>query len=492
MMVQDSLEARSIVERFTDTVADTGVKVKPEPMIDVLGQTPEKAQEWANMVRQKFHMFCNSKSSVLNGNMNIYQMIRFVEFCQQRDNDYFVRFHYSKKRSLPHPLQLSMIDPDQVDGAGYSDGKQWPNVEAGIEVDENGTEIAYHVFVLRNKELKLIRIPRFTRGGRTQIVHGYWQEEVWQRRGYSRLAHAMQDLSNITDFSLSHIRKAVSQSQIAMVVESNSDSPATDPFDDIASRRGSGPDGLANTDARNINGPNVPPMTERLGYDNIPEAQFSTPGAVGVFSLQGREKLVPFYNSSPSEHYSNFVKSFMGHLSASLSIPLEVVLMQFNQNYSASRACLLLFWRVAEIWRMELASDFLNPLYEAWLSEEIARGGIQAPGFSDPTLRQAWLNSSWRGAPMPNIDPAKTADADMKYLEMGAQTLDDVAANFNGSDGAMNRATNSETVDQLSFFPWSSNLVVTSYQSSREDGSIDTDFNEDFDQPGIKPAEKEE
>ena len=85
--------------------------------------------------------------------------------------------------------------------------------------------------------------------------------------------------------------------------------------------------------------------------------------------------------------------------------------MKFNQNYSASRAALLLFWRVARIWQGEQVADFLDLLYEMWLSEEIAGGRISAPGFSDPMMKQAWLCSSWRGQPMPNIDPMKTAAA---------------------------------------------------------------------------------
>ena len=41
---------------------------------------------------------------------------------------------------------------------------------------------------------------------------------------------------------------------------------------------------------------------------------------------------------------------------------------------------------------------------------------------------------------MPNIDPQKMANADLAYVQMGAQTLDDVARNFNGSSGKANRS----------------------------------------------------
>ncbi len=41
---------------------------------------------------------------------------------------------------------------------------------------------------------------------------------------------------------------------------------------------------------------------------------------------------------------------------------------------------------------------------------------------------------------MPNIDPMRTANSDKIYAELGAQTLDRIARNHNGSDGSANRA----------------------------------------------------
>ena len=116
---------------------------------------------------------------------------------------------------------------------------------------------------------------------------------------------------------------------------------------------------------------------------------------------------------------------------------------------------LLLFWAVAEIHREEIASDFLNPVFQSWISEEIAAGNIEAPGFSDPSLRKAWLDCRWVGSPMPNIDPMRTAKADQMYVEMGATDLDRLAQEHNGSDGRINRAKLNRQVEELTIPPWS-------------------------------------
>jgi capsid protein len=130
----------------------------------------------------------------------------------------------------------------------------------------------------------------------------------------------------------------------------------------------------------------------------------------------------------------------MYYLSAATGIPLEVVLMRFSNNYSASRGTLILFWRTVMMWRDEWATDDGNPVFEMWLSEEIAAGRIQAPGFSDPRLRAAWLHCTWRGAPIPDIDPSKTAKARREYLSMALTTGEREARDLNGSDFESNKA----------------------------------------------------
>jgi hypothetical protein len=55
---------------------------------------------------------------------------------------------------------------------------------------------------------------------------------------------------------------------------------------------------------------------------------------------------------------------------------------------------------------------------------------------------------------MPNIDPMRTAMADKAYVEMGAETLDRVARNLNGSSGSSNRAKLKQEYSELAQPPW--------------------------------------
>jgi lambda family phage portal protein len=450
-----SLEARGIVERHTDSVVDTGLRLNSIPDADILGISPEEAERWAAQVEAAFDRWAQSRTALRSENMSFYQAQRLAGICQQRDGEYFIRLYYSPRRDLLNPLQIAFIDPAQIRGSGYTNtGNISVPIGDGIDRDEDGRETSYDIWALRDGTYQSTKIPAVAaRSGRTLMIHGYQPEYPGQTRGYSRLAHALQEFENITDFKQSEIKKAIAQSSLFAFVKPSPDNPASNPFEAISH---AGPVGTAalSEQAQELTAGTGISSEDVVDYVALPEATIKTPGSVGVFNLSEGEELKPFTNSAPVASFNDFITSLASHLSASLSIPLEVVLMRFNQNYSASRAALILFWRIAMIWREEMASDFLNVVYENWLAGEIASGRISAPGWSDPRLRGAWLKNQWIGAPMPNIDPSKSAAADRLYVEMGAQTLDRVAMNFNGSSGKSNRAKLAREYAELPGAPW--------------------------------------
>jgi lambda family phage portal protein len=452
----DTPEARALVERYADTVGDVGLRIECAPKNTILGITLEEAEKWSSDVEARFDCWAKDKKQNRSETMNWYQSHRLYQIFQHRDNDIFSRLYYSPDRQLLNPLQFEFIDPDQIRGDAYS-FTYGPNglPDDGIERDARGREKKYKIWVKKpDGQYKKVDIPAVgPKSGRRFMLHGFSPEYAGQGRGYSRLSHAIQDFENLTDFSSAHIKKAINHSMITMFVKPSPDNPASNPFEDILTNRGAGP-------ASQQFGSNPEPVqndtgiTQPVNYCPIPEATFGTPGSVGVFNLTEGEDLKPFESKAPAESYDRFVDAFTSHLSASTGMPVEVLLMKFGQNYSASRATLILFWRIVQVWRDEMAADYLNPVFEMWLSGEIASGRISAPGWSDPILKAAWINCNWIGSPMPNIDPKRTAEADKTYVEMGAQTLDRVARNLNGSSGPANRAKLTREFKELPDSPW--------------------------------------
>lgn len=452
----DSMQARGVVDRMADTVADTGLRLEACPDATLLGLSEEEAEAWARDVEARFDVWARGKKSHRAETMNFYQSHRLYQIGQHRDNDIFIRLYYSADRDLLNPLQFEFIDPDQIRGDAYTStsGIQYNN--DGIERDERGREKSYKVWVMRDGKYEMIDIAART-NRRLHMLHGFNTEYAGQKRGYARLGHALQEFENITDVTMSHIKKAIAQSQIVGFVKPSDNEDASNPFEGILTNHGAGPasemfgsEPSPDEGAQSVTAESLQPVT---CYD-VPEATTSQPGGMMITNLLRGQDIKPFSNTAPADSFNQFVDSFTAYLSASVSMPIEVLLMRFGQNFSASRGALLLFWRVVVIWREEMGADYLDPVFAMWLSGEIGAGRILAPGWTDPRLRQAWLKNSWVGSPPPDIDPSKVSKARKDNLEMGLTTMDRESRNLNGSSAEANQRKLRREVKDAPRMPW--------------------------------------
>ena len=461
----DSLQGKAIVDRFADLVPGTGLKLEATPDVSALGIEPDAAEEWAQKVEADFDAFMRSKEFTLSEDMTGYQTQRFVTTQQQRDGEYFARLHYGNRDGL-NPLQVSFLDPTQIQGYPMTDTAGYAYLDQGIEHDEKGREVAYNVVVTSPKTGKSEqkRLRRFgALSGRPLMLHGFQREYPGQTRGYSRIGHLVQKLEKLTTFEYSHLMKAINESMVPLWIKPSKDNPAS----------GGGLEDLKSSAANVWDDPDNPKtagdVSARPSVDlsELNEVN-GRPGSWFHMGLSEGEELRTLDGKTPSEHYSTFVDAFVKSLSASVSMPSEVVWMQFGESFSASRAALVLAWQVIEIWRAELAADFLNPIYEQWLAGEIAAGRIVAPGWSDKRMRRAWTKNNWIGFPMPNIDPSKIAKATQLDLAIGATTMDRVARERNGSAGKSNRAKLVRELSELPPVVFGKDKLDSNKEDSRE------------------------
>lgn len=469
--MQDNPLARAMVERMADATADIGLRLELTPVAEILGITREEADAWAQDVSMRFHLWASDKRQHRSETLTFYQYQRFYAFAQQRDNDMFTRLYYSQDPSLQNPLQFESNDPDQIRSDAYTYSNGYQNSVDGIIRDERNRESAYKVWVKKQDGTYEERTINAVgpKSGRMFMLHGFRQEYSGQGRGFTRLAHAIQEFENLTDFSASIIKKAINQSSIVAFVEPSKDEDANNPLADILTNAGAGPAAeMFGTNA--ITPESGSTETERIGVASsyqLPEATIDTPGSMLIANLTKGSTIKFPQNTAPGDSFDKFVDAFASYLSASTGTPLEVVLMKFNNNYSASRATLLLFFRIACGWRFEMDSDLLSPIVEMWLSGEIAAGRVIAPGWSDPRMKAAWLHKNWIGQGAPDIDPVKTANANKINLEINATNLDRVARDLNGSSAAANIEKNKSLYDGFAIAPW------TVKQSSSNDKDAD-------------------
>lgn len=448
--------ARAMVERFAETVVDAGLRLEPTPSFSVLGISQEEAGAWSRYVAARFHLWARSKYAHRAEQSTFYQLQRFGEIGHQRDGEYFVRLFYDDDPRRPSPLSIQFIEPEQIGGVAYSSTQGFVYDTDSITRDDAGRETSYQIAVRRGSVWTTETIPAVLPNGRRMMLHGWCPEYASQTRGFSRLTHAIQEFEELTQFSTAQIQKAIKQSALIMTKETDSSSTPTS--------------GILGDSALNFavdDGGTVAPDSNEFGYS--PMTVRLSPGGIGIFEgLGSGEKIKAFDATAPSDSFESFTNAFVSHLAASVSMPVEVLLLKFNSNYSASRAALVMFWRVAKLWRAELESDFLAPVFEAWLSEEIAAGRVSARGWLDPVMRLAWLSAEWSGSEMPNIDPVRSVEASRMAIEANLSSFEREARELNGSDAALNKVANTSFANGMARAPWNASGTSTTTRTQED------------------------
>ena len=128
-----------------------------------------------------------------------------------------------------------------------------------------------------------------------------------------------------------------------------------------------------------------------------------------------------------------------------MGLPFEVVLMVFQNNFSASRASLKMFEAILKFNRKYLCIDgFYQPVYEQFFDLEVLKGNLEAPkyielrnkpGYAD----NAYLLAKFEGMPIPHIDPVKEVNAVVTKLQNGL-------TDFEGALQELGSKTNFETL----------------------------------------------
>lgn len=457
-----SPQARVMIERPATLAVDTGLKLEPTPAWKTLGITDDSFKEqWTSEHEERFDLYMSSKQCHRSGINTGYQLQQLWAWCDGRDNDQFGRLFYSKDRNLVSPVQLEFVDPTIVNRSGFTGAGIYTQSSAGYWTDTVGNQYSLKDGILRNSKNQevgfTVRVPKKTGSGfetviipaigsrskRVHMFHGYKQEYPGQGRGFSKLHFALQDFQSIVDYVSSIVKKAINQGGITGYVKPGENAPSSNPMED---QQGG------------------PIVDDSLEEDEIitaadycferTEYKSRVPGSDFYANLMPGETIEFPKDTAPGPEFDKFITSIFKYVSAARGYPIEVILMAFNSNYSASRAALLEAWRTGRISQQDIKADLMDIWWEMWLSEEIAAGRSHAPGWNDPRLRQAWMRYILQGPPLPSIDPGKDIAASEKKIKYQISTQKREAREMNGSDVNQNIIVNKKLFAETPTVPW--------------------------------------
>lgn len=437
--------ATSAIKSIRTSVVGMGLHLHALPDFEQLGITKEEAIQWARKVEKEFALWADDKSAAdVMGMHDFYELQQIAVTAWKMTGDVFCLFrHESPTPTQPYGLRLQLIEADRVATPGTAnvdtilsigETENGNKIYDGVEVDKKtGRVVAYHVAKEHPGDsipepLDYVRVPKYgQQTGMPNIIHLFDAERPEQVRGVPYLAQVLESIMQHGQYLRAESVAALMETYLSGYITSE-----------------------AGADAPILSGGGAGIINENDEEEAERDLSLLEPEPGAIFQLQPGEKITFNDPKRPGQQFAPFLEATGKQIGAAMEMPGDVLMKSYNSSYSASRAAIQDFWRTVIMMRDWFAYDFCGAIYTEWLSEAIARGRVQAPGFfADAATRKAWLNHEWNGSAMPHLDPVKEANAMKIMVENGWLTNKQATTRLNGGDWEANIAELADENEKL-------------------------------------------
>ena len=328
--------------------------------------------------QKRWDSWAETTNCDLEGKLNFYMMQSLIMKTVAASGECLVRKYRSKGETR---IKLQVLEPDFLDKTQDTKNK---NIKDGIEFDEKGKVVAYHlyevhpgartVFVGKNT-FKSNRIPA------DEILHIFRQERSGQVRGEPWLTPViikMKDFDDYEDAQL--VRQKIAACFVGFMTDTEDPTVQT-----------------STTEEKK-------PMSERFepgSWEVLPpgkDIKFGNPPGVG-------------------NDYDPYCRRSLSAIASGLGITYESLTGDLsNVNFSTGRMGWIEMGRNIEEWRwLMLIPQFCEPVYKAWAEAENL----------DKTGNVPYKKPTWTPPRREMIDPSKEIVAMKDSIRSGLSTLSD-------------------------------------------------------------------
>lgn len=400
--------ATGAINTMVTNVIGTGLR--PQSHIDrtVLKpylKTDDAMEEWEASAERIFTMWAQNPDCDITRSQTFTELQNLILRSALASGDVFVLRKYRARPGNPLGTTIQVIEADRV--ATYAESN--PNIVGGIEIDKDGAPVAYHILNGHPGDsdcgTESVRVPAFDENGHRQVLHVFNRDRPGLTRGVPYLAPVIESLKQLDRYTEAEIMAAVISSMFTVFVKTESE------------------DGLQP----------MPPLTGNQSTAEKNGDYKMSPGA--ILDLQPNENIEIANPNRPNQAFDGFVQAILRQIGVALEIPFEILIKHFTASYSAAQAALVEAWKTFNMRRKWMAGQFCQPIYEMVITEAVAKGLLEAPGFfSDPCIRAAYLGVEWIGAPRGQIDQLKEIRAADYRVRLGISTLEEETAQITGGN----------------------------------------------------------
>ncbi len=415
--------ARSGPDTLTTSVVGWGIQPKPKIDGQFLGMSDEAREEAERAILREFKLWADNVMCDAERQQNFYGLQNLAFLSMLMSGDVFALFGMKENKRTPYQTTIRLLEADRIctpDSSGDSEGKETDSggrIIDGVEIDREGAVIRYYIASRSpaagndSSELVWTSIDAFGKDtGYPNILHVMTHERPEQRRGIPFVSGEIELIKQFTRYMNAEVAAKLVSAMLTVFITSDEDDGKFGMEDAVNDE-----DKVTDDD---------------LQLELAPGAIYNLPPGKHI------DKVDP---SRSDSQFEAFVNTCIMLISSSMGLPKEVITKKYESNYTAARAALLDFWRTVRVYRTRFNFSFNQPIYEMWLSEAVATGRIEAPGFfDDPAIRQAWCGCLWMGASMGHVDPLKEVNAAAMRIQNCISTQEQEAAEYNGNDWAEN------------------------------------------------------
>lgn len=403
--------ANGAVKTMRTNIVGRGLRLKPNIDAELLGISPEERRALEKQIEREWNIWAESTDCDMARIDNFYELQQLAFLNWLISGDCLAVLPVKPRLNQPYDLRVQLIEADRLcspDNCDTIDNK----IVGGVEVDQSGEVVAYHIadhhpLSYAYADISWQRVEAFGKTtGRRNVLHLMNRERIGQRRGVPFLAPVIESLKQLGRYTDAELVAAVVSGMFTVFIEK------------------------ADASGEEAIGSIIP---EEVQVDAEDETTIElAPGA--VIDLNEGEKAHDMNPGRPNANFGGFVEAICQQIGASLEIPYELLMKRFNSSYTASKGALEEAWKMFNMYRDWLATDFCQPVYEEWLTEAVAKGRIKAPGFfTDPVIRKAYCGAKWNGPAKGMLDPVKEVNAAKQRVEAGFSTRSDEAMQMTGT-----------------------------------------------------------
>ncbi len=411
--------ARSGPNTLTTNVVGWGITPKPKIDGDLLKLSDEQREEWERNTLREFQLWAESAMCDAERQQNFYGLQELAFLSMLVSGDCFSLFGMKENPRTPYQTTLRLLEADRIstpESNGESEIKESDSgnrIIDGVEVDREGAVVRYHIANRHplaeenSEELTWTAIDAFGKDtGYPNILHIMTHERPEQRRGVPFVAACIEYLKQFDRYLTAELAAQVVSSMLTAFIVNEADGASV------------GLEDAVNED-------------EKVSDDELHLEL--RPGA--IYDLPPGKKVETVNPLRQNTAFEGFVSTFETLIGSGMNIPKEVLIHKYDSNYTAARSALLDFWKTVRVYRRKFNQNFNQQVWEMWLSEAVAIGRVEAPGFfDDPAIRRAWCGCMWNGVTMGHVDPKKEVEAAIMRIAHNLSTEELEAAEYNGGD----------------------------------------------------------